>query len=167
MPGDGIEFDDTTPGQRTISVDASIARLDSPVFTGTPTAPLLGLGDDALGLANTEWVQREIAGLVDTVALAGTTLTVTDRDGVSRNYTLPNTGGMGSLTGDLIIDELLDRQTSLSLPELTSVWVSANLTPANTTQILLVDASDATDDYEVVDWDGVKALSRRRGRSEL
>ena len=157
VSGDGIDFDDTVQGQRTISVDATIARLADPVFTGDPTGPTAGLGDDSQSLANTEWSQREIAGLVDTVAIAGATLQVTDRDGVSRSYTLPGSSGVAGGTGDLQIDELLNQQTSLPLPS-GHLWVDIGLIPAATTEILLIDASDATDDYEVVDWAGIKDL---------
>ena len=157
VAGSGIGFDDSVPGERTISVDGTIARLASPALTGTPTAPTLGVGDDGQGLVNTQWLQREIAGLVDTVAVAGATLQVTDRDGVSRSYTLPGSSGAAGGTGDLQIDELLNRQTTLNLPA-NHLWVEANLIPAATTEILLMDAADATDDYEVVDWAGVKDL---------
>ena len=158
LPGSGIAFDDTTPGQRTISADPTIARLDSPVLTGTPTAPTLGLGASTLGLVNAEWLQREIGGLVDTVAVAGDTLTVTDRDGVARNYALPaGGGGMAGGSGDLQVQELLNRLTSLALPA-NHLWVDAGLSLADSIQVLLIDASDATDDYEVVDWDGIKVL---------
>ena len=157
VSGAGISFDDTTPGQRTINVDATIARLDSPVFTGDPTLPTAPLGDDDLSAVNSAWVQREITGLVDTVAVAAATLTVTDRDGTARSYTLPGSSGLAGGTGDLQIEELLNRQTSLNLPA-GHVWVGTTLTPTATVEILLVDASDATDDYEVIDWDGVKVL---------
>ena len=40
VSGAGISFDDTTPGQRTVNVDATIARLDSPIFTGDPIVRL-------------------------------------------------------------------------------------------------------------------------------
>ena len=158
LPGDGIAFDDTTPGQRTMSVDATIARLASPVLSGVPTAPTQALGANDLSIANTQWVQSEISGLVDTVAIAGASLEVTDRGGTSRSYVLPSGGGgMAGGTGDLQIDELLNRPTSLPLP-VGNLWVSGGLTLTTGVQVLLIDAADATDDYEVVDWDGIKAL---------
>ena len=44
LPGDGIAFDDTTPGQRTVSVDATIARLDKPSPNGRPDGSDSGPG---------------------------------------------------------------------------------------------------------------------------
>ena len=55
---------------------------------------------------------------------------------------------MAGGTGDLQIEELLNRQTSLPLPA-GNVWVSGGLTLADSVQVLLIDAADATDDYEV------------------
>ena len=158
LAGSGISFDDSVQDERRFAVDATIARLADPAFTGNPTVPTAPLGDDDQSAVNSQWTQREIAGLVDTVQVASATLTVTDRDGTSRSYTLPGSSGIAGGTGDLQIEELLNRQTSLNLPA-GHVWVGTGLTPPATLEILLVDASDATDDYEVVDWDGVKSLA--------
>ena len=157
LSGSGIEFDDSVLNERRIAVGAAIARLDSPVFSGAPTVPTAPQGDDSLSAVNTEWAQREISGLVDTVAVAGATLEVTDRDGVSRSYTLPGSSGVAGGTGDLQIEELLNRLTTLTLPA-NHVWIGTTLSLPDSIQVLLMDASDATDDYEVVDWAAVKVL---------
>lgn len=44
-------------------IDSAIARLDSPIFTGTPSAPTPTLGDDSTAIATTAFVQDTIAAV--------------------------------------------------------------------------------------------------------
>lgn len=48
-----------------VTVDASIARLASPTFTGIPAAPTASLGTNTTQLATTAFVRAEVAALVD------------------------------------------------------------------------------------------------------
>lgn len=51
------------------SLTATAAPIDSPAFTGTPTAPTPSASDDSTSLATTAWVQDELDGM--SVALTG------------------------------------------------------------------------------------------------
>jgi hypothetical protein len=46
------------------SVDATIARLNSPAFTGTPTAPTANQGDNSTQLATTSYVDTAVQGVI-------------------------------------------------------------------------------------------------------
>ena len=47
------------------NIPSAVARLASPTFTGSPTAPTPGTGNNSTRIANTEWVRARIAALVN------------------------------------------------------------------------------------------------------
>jgi len=55
----------------TISANGTLARIDSPTFTGTPEAPTVSGGNSSTQIATTAFVQGEISGNTDDVTLTG------------------------------------------------------------------------------------------------
>lgn len=72
----GADFDvtETPAGEANIAIAAAIARLASPAFTGTPTAPTPTAGNNSTLLATTAFVQAAIAALVNASPAALDTL---------------------------------------------------------------------------------------------
>lgn len=59
-------------------IDNKKADIESPEFTGTPTAPTASIGDRTNKIATTEYVQKEFNKIVKwDNAEAGTTVTIT------------------------------------------------------------------------------------------
>ena len=56
---------------------AGIARLDSPAFTGSPTAPNQPLGDNDTSIANTAFVQGTVGGKLSKSVAGGANVTLT------------------------------------------------------------------------------------------
>lgn len=61
--GDGITV--TGSGVQTIAVDSTIARLSSPAFTGTPTAPTAATATNSTQIATTAFVQAAVSALIN------------------------------------------------------------------------------------------------------
>jgi hypothetical protein len=57
-------------GANNITVDASIARLDSPAFVNLPTAPTQAAGDNSTKLATTAYVTAKINAVIGGAAVA-------------------------------------------------------------------------------------------------
>lgn len=51
-------------GSEWVDVAINVPSLDSPAFTGTPTAPTASLGTDTTQIATTAFVKAEIANSV-------------------------------------------------------------------------------------------------------
>ena len=66
----GIAID----GANNITADTSIARLASPVFTGTPTAPTQANADNSTSIATTAYVTSKLSALVGGASAAFDTL---------------------------------------------------------------------------------------------
>lgn len=62
----GIAID----GANNITADGTIARLDSPAFINTPTAPTQGAGDSSTKLATTAYVTAKITAIIGGAAAA-------------------------------------------------------------------------------------------------
>ena len=109
-----------------------LATLVSPAFTGQPTAPTPADGDDSTRIATTAFV----------LANGG--------DGGGG-------GGAGTGTADLLVEELGHVPAPITLPD-NQNWVASGITIPESVHVLLVDASSATDDYHVIDWDTIRSL---------
>lgn len=71
--GSGIEV--TVSGSNvTVAADSTVARLASPNFTGTPTAPTASPGNSSTQVASTAFVAAAVAALVDAAPAALDTL---------------------------------------------------------------------------------------------
>ena len=76
----------------------SFATLNSPVFTGNPTAPTPALGDNDLSLPTTAWVQATIGGMLTKSVAGASNVTLTAIE--SGNGILWFTG---ALTGNIAV----------------------------------------------------------------
>jgi hypothetical protein len=86
--GSGISVTGTTT--KTIAADATIARLDSPALTGTPTAPTAAVATNTTQIATTAYVKSQgYLTANQTVTLSGD---VTGSGGTAITTTLANSG---------------------------------------------------------------------------
>lgn len=70
---DGANFIDAQLASTDLSDSADVARLASPSFTGTPTAPTANQGDNTNKIATTSYVQTEITNMSTVDALTDLT----------------------------------------------------------------------------------------------
>lgn len=133
-PGSGISITGTTT--KTIAADATIARVDSPTFTGTPSAPTPATATNTTQIATTAFVKAQ--GYLTTApvtSVAGRTgaVTLTKADvGLSN---VDNTSD-ASKPVSTAQQTALDAKAPLSSPALTGTPTAPTaLASTNTTQI--------------------------------
>ena len=68
----GFQVNGTALASTHLSDSAQLARLASPAFTGTPTAPTQAVGDNSTAIATTAWVKSQGYTGVTNVNLTGT-----------------------------------------------------------------------------------------------
>lgn len=141
---DGANFIDAQLASTDLSDSADVARLASPSFTGTPTAPTAAQGDNTNKIATTSYVQTEITNMstvdaltdLSDVTLSGTltagevvrydgagwvdaqlaSTDLSDSNDLARTATLGTAASedVGTAIGDVV--QLVDVSGSASLP---------------------------------------------------
>lgn len=80
------------------TVPQGLAKLDSPEFTGSPTAPTQAVGDNSKKLANTEFAQRLTNGYISINVAGGANVTLTQAQ-----YGYPIIYLTGALTANIAV----------------------------------------------------------------
>jgi hypothetical protein len=121
-----------TASSHTHAIDATIARIANPAFTGAPTAPTAGVGSNNTVIATTAFVNAEIANDAPTktgggasgtwgIAISGNAATATSATTATTAATVttaaqPSITSLGTLTG-LTVSGTTTQQTSIKLKE--------------------------------------------------
>lgn len=95
------------------TIPPGIAVVNSQAFTGTPTVPTPPSGDNSLKIANTEWVQRAVNGMLTKSVAGGANVTLT---AVEAGY------------GILLFTGALTANISVIVPTVAGNWVVLNRT---------------------------------------